>query len=120
METEKNYHEVRVRDSHIQIQNIEVNGHPFEIFLEFLGGAKEWYANLIGALPKYLESEHKKPGLLGRGNSAESCLEAAKTFLAATFPEWSKEKREAWDAKVAAEEEAAKEAAAKKKAAAKK
>lgn len=119
---EKNYHEVRVSGSHIKVQTVEANGHEFEVFVEFLGGAKEWYANLVGALPAYLESEHKKPMLLGRGPTPEESLEAATKFLEATFPAWSQEKRDAWDAKVKEEEEAARKAAEekKKKAAAKK
>jgi hypothetical protein len=111
-----NYHEVRVNSSHIQIQKTEVNGHEFELFLEHLGGAGEWYANLIGKLPAYLESEHKKPMLLGRGASQEDCMKAARSFLEATFPAWSSEKRQAWEDKVKAEEDAAKRAAEEKKA----
>lgn len=115
----KNYFEPRVDGDSIRYEKVTANGHEFEIFLQFLGGASEWYAGLVGALPKHLESEHKKPRLLARGPSETECRKAAQAFLEATFPAWPAEKRSAWEKKLADEAEAARagDAAKKKKAA---
>ena len=112
---EKNYHEVLVDKSHTYYMKTSVNGHDFELFFEYLKGAQEWYAGIVGILPVHLESEHKKPGLIARGPSREDCEQEAMNFLEETFPAWSKEKRKAWEDQVAAEEEAARREAEEKK-----
>lgn len=114
----KNYVEVRVDGSHTKIETHEVNGHRFEIFLEWLNGSSEWYSGIIGTLPEHLEEDHHKPGLIGRGPTEEECRQAALAFLEETFPPWTDAqwKRYEREKAKAAEEAAAAEAAKKAKA----
>lgn len=119
------YYEVLVDPSHTFYEKMTANGHDFEVFFEYLGGAKEWYAGIVGTLPKHLEPDHKKPQLIGRGPTKDDCRDAARSFLEATFPAWSdkqwadyKAEIEAAEAEARAEEEAKKKAAAEAKKAA--
>lgn len=115
----KNYHEVRVDGRLIKYEKMDVNGHPFEIFIEYLTGASEWYAGIVGVLPEYLERDHKKPGLIGRGASVDECRDAAREKLGELFPAWSDEKMKEYRAEKEAAAKAAEAAEAAKKADAK-
>jgi hypothetical protein len=111
----KNYMEVRVDGSHTKVETHEVNGHSFEIFIEWLNGSSEWYSGIVGTLPDYLEKDHKKPGLIGRGHNEDECRKAALEFLEQTFPAWTDAQRQRYEREQAkaAEEAAAAEAAKK-------
>lgn len=115
----KNYMEVRVDGATTKTETHEVNGHTFEIFLEWLTASGEWYSGIIGTLPEYLEKEHKKPGLIGRGHTEEECREAALAFLGETFPAWTDAQRKRYEREQAQVAEAAAAAAEAKKAEAK-
>lgn len=121
----KNYMEVRVDGSHTKYETHEVNGHRFEIFIEWMNGSSEWYSGIVGTLPQHLEPEHKKPGLIGRGHTEDECRKAALEFLGETFPAWSeaqwkrfeREKAKAAEDAAAADEAKKADANAAKKAA---
>lgn len=114
------YVEVKVPPD-TRYETVKVNGHEFEIFRQWNAGQSEWYVCLVGTLPGYLEEEHPvKPGLLGRGATEDEAQESALAFLTETFPEWPKDKLDAWKKKVAEEEAARKKAEEEKKAAKKK
>lgn len=111
------YVEVRVPTKFTELVKIQANGHEFDVALVDNRGQNEWYAFIVGVLPDYLESEHKKPGLIGRGPNRDEAHKNAQTFLEATFPAWPADKLAEFRAKKDAEEAEKKAAEDAKKAA---
>ncbi len=111
------YVEVRVPEQFTEYEKVRVNGHDFEFSLIRSQGQKEFYGILVGPLPRYLEKEHKKPGLLGRGATREVAREASIARLGQLFPAWPADKLDAWKQAEAARLEELRKAEEAKKAA---
>lgn len=111
------YVEVRVPEQFTEYEKVRVNGHEFEFSLIRSQGQKEFYGILVGTLPRYLETEHKKPGLLARGATREAAREASLARLGQLFPAWPADKLETWNKAEAARLEELRKAEETKKAA---